>query len=330
MTADCPIVSIMEKEYLLKETRKPILLEPHQRRILNYFFTPTADGRLRFMTYVYSTPKKEGKTEIAGGVSYAFLRLYGGDCISAANDKEGARARMFVRVLETLLEIKKKKPAQFEKIVHESCHQRGYRGGRESSEIEFNDVGQKNPGPHVLRAIPGDYAGEAGAMNALVTFDELWGYSSERLSRLYNELQPISAIPYSIRFITTYAGYYGESELLWSIYDAVVKPDPQSDEPTGQRVSELEDLPVYVDEASKTIVYWDHQNRMPWKTPEYLAAAKAAPELRGREGEYLRLHENRWSTGAQPFLPTDVIDKMMARGRKLGLINHMPAPRRAA
>ena len=325
MTGDCPIVEKMETEYFLKETGAPIALEDHQRRVLNHFFTLTPQGKLPYTTYVYSTPKKEGKTEVAGAVSYAWLRLYGGDCISAANDKEGARARMFVRVVETLLEIKRRKPSLYAKVVHESCLERGYRGTRDHSEIEFNASGQANLGPHVLRAVPGDYAGEAGALIGLVTFDELWGYSSESLNRLYTELQPQPASPFSARLITTYAGYYGESELLWNIYDTVVKPDPQTDEERGQRVPELEDLPVYVHPESGTVAYWDHENRMPWKTAEFLDRARNDPALKGREGEYLRLWENRWSTGSQPFLPTELIDRIMARGEALGLVNHMPA-----
>ena len=321
---NCPIVKMMEAEYLLKETGKPIELEDHQRRILNCFFTPV-NGKLQYLTYVYSTPKKEGKTEIGGAVAYAFSRIYGGDCISAANDKEGARARMWTRVLETLLLIKKKRPKTFERIVHESCWKTGFRGGSDTPTIEFNHTNQLNPGPHILRAIPSDYAGEAGAMNALTVWDELWGFTSEGSIRLYNELQPIPAIHTSIRLITTYAGYYGESELLWQIYDAVVQPDPQTDEPNGVKVPGLEDLPVFVDEAFGTIAYWDRENRMPWKTEEFLSKARAAPELRGREGEYLRLWENRWSTGAQPFLPTELIDRIMDRGEKMGLVNHMPS-----
>jgi len=138
-------------------------------------------------------------------------------------------------------------------------------------------------------------------------------------------MPPVPTLPVSFRFITTYAGYYGESELLWNLYESVVKPDPQTEQPSGEKVPELEDLPVYVDHASKTVVYWDHENRMPWKTPEYLAAQKADPFFRGREGEYKRLWENRWSTGAQPFLPAEVIDRCMARGKEMGLVNHMPA-----
>lgn len=322
---DCPIVETMEKEYILKETGKPIELKSHQRRILNHFFTPDSNGRLPYSTYVYSTPKKNGKTEVAGGVTYAYARNYGGDCISAANDKEGARARMWTRVQETLMELKRKRPKTYERILHESCWERGYRGGRETSEIEFADNKQGNPGPHILRAIPCDYAGEAGAMNALVTFDEMWAYSSENLRRLYQELPPLSAIPYSIRFITTYAGYYGESELLWGIYDQVVRPDPNTEEPQGERVPGLEDLPVFVDYASKTIVYWDHENRMPWTTAESLEVMRNSPEFKGREGEYKRLYENRWSSGAQPFLPTEIIDRIMSRGKEMGLVNNMPA-----
>jgi len=322
---DCPLVALIRKECILKETGQVIDLEDHQTRILNAMFTPREDGLLKYMTYVYSTPKKEGKTAIGACVAYAFARLYGGDCISIANDKEQARSRMFVRVLETLAEIKKKRPVQYKRILHEDCWEHGFRGGKNESEIVFNQTGQKNPGPHIIRAIPGDYAGEAGAMNAMTVWDELWGYSSTSAERLYNELQPIPAIPYSIRFITTYAGYYGESTLLWNIYDAVVKPDAQTDEPMGQRVEGLEDLPVYEEPLSKTICYWDHENRMPWKTEEFLQAAKNAPDLRGREGECLRLWENRWSSGAEPFLPAELIDSIMDRAEALGLRNNMAA-----
>jgi len=325
VTEDCPIVKCMEKEYLLPDTGKPIQLQPHQREVLNWMFTPTEDGSLRYRTYVYSTPKKEGKTELGGAIAYSYARTYGGDCLSVANDKEQAQLRMYDRVLNSMAYAKEKRPQQYRKVIDDDCWEKGYVGSKSEANIIFKDVGQANPGPHQLRFIPTDYAGEAGALNALVVFDELWAYSGESMARLYTELQPIQAIPYSIRVITTYAGFYGESELLWNIYEDVVDPDPQTDEARGQKIPGLEHLPLY--EKGPTCVYWSHENLMPWNTPEFIEDARQDPALKTRPGEFARLWENRWSTGASPYLDPKLIDELMERGDQMGLVNNL-APER--
>ena len=70
-----------------------------------------------------------------------------------------------------------------------------------------------------ITALASDYAGAAGSNPSFITFDELWAYTSERSRRLWDELSP--AVPtrlVSVRLTTTYAGYDGESELLWGLY----------------------------------------------------------------------------------------------------------------
>lgn len=158
-------------------------------------------------------------------------------------------------------------------------------------------------------------------MNALVVFDEIWGIMTERAERLWTELQPIPNLPVSIRFVSTYAGFYGESQLLYSIYENTVKPDVNDVEiKHGTKVPGLEDLPVYQD--GDYIVYWDEVPRMPWHTEEFLEAARTDPSVQGRESEYERLWRNRWSTGMDAFLPMEVINALMARGDDEGLKNH--------
>jgi len=49
-------------------------------------------------------------------------------------------------------------------------------------------------------------------------FDELWGYTSERARRLYDELVPVPTRLISCRLTVTYAGFEGESELLHELY----------------------------------------------------------------------------------------------------------------
>ena len=327
--SDCPIVQCIESEYYVRNQinpedplnpqanlrNQPLQLWDHHKRILNKFFSEPLDYR----SFLFSCPKKSAKTEVAAAVTYAFLRKYGGDCYSVANDKEQAESRMFARVVDVLRTMKEHNPDLFRSVLTDeyATFPRIQRNGV----IEFQDVGQANPGPHTLRYISSDYAGEAGAMNALVVFDEIWGIMTERAERLWTELQPIPNLPVSIRFVSTYAGFYGESQLLYSIYENTVKPDVNDVEiKHGTKVPGLEDLPVYQD--GDYIVYWDEVPRMPWHTEEFLEAARTDPSVQGRESEYERLWRNRWSTGMDAFLPMEVINALMARGDDEGLKNH--------
>tara|TARA_R110000796_G_scaffold40820_2_gene101013 strand:- start:22 stop:1014 length:993 start_codon:yes stop_codon:yes gene_type:complete len=324
MTPDAPMVSLMEEEYYLDDTGELIHFEDHQRRILNEVFTPNEEGKIGYETVVWSTPKKEGKTGVAGAVGYGFSRVFGGNAFSIANDKEQAGERMFDRVVSNLRHMKNKNPALFETIVQEDYQDRITKNNM----IEFNKIDQINPGPHWLKFVAADYAGEAGGRPAMTCFDELWAYKGDRMARLWDEFQPLSIMPVSLRFITTYAGWYGESELLWSIYDTVVKPDDYNPlEKHGTKVPGLEDLPVYQygDKyvSGSYLVYWDHENRMPWKSKEYLEGRRKDPAVKGREAEYRRLWKNEWTTGMDAFLSPELVDELMAIGEEHGLVNHM-------
>tara|TARA_R110000787_G_scaffold31886_8_gene84428 strand:- start:3061 stop:4044 length:984 start_codon:yes stop_codon:yes gene_type:complete len=311
----------MEREFWLKSTGKLIKFEPHQKRILNEMFRTDSKGKLVYGTMVYSCPKKSGKTEVAAAVTYAFARTYGGEMYSIANDEEGAKNRMYDRMVQTMKMQKEKDPALFDVVMPEGKQRREKIGI--AGAIEFAEGGQKNFGPHTLKYVASDYAGEAGSMNALCVFDEIWGVSSERGERLWTEFQPIPNLAASIRFVTTYAGFYGESALLWRIYENVVKPDPHTNEELGTKIPGLEDLPVYVSDDGHTIVYWDHEARMPWHTDEFLEAARNDPSVQGRDSEFRRLWLNEWSSGTEAFIDMEVVDKSQARGKDLGLINNM-------
>ena len=298
---------------------EPLKLVEHHKRILNHVFTPNRDGRLKYKTIVFSCPKKSAKTAIAGAVTYGVLRTYGGNCYSIANDEKQASSRMFDRVRETLEIMRTHNPVLFEKVVELGTKGSILHGG---DKLVFKDNDQPNPGPHWLQFIAQDYAGEAGGMPALTVWDELWGYVTKGALRLWDEMCPIPTIPISIRFISTYAGWYGESTLLYSIYEAVVKPDPHDPHlKLGTKVPGLEDLPCYTD--GSYFVYWDHEARMPWHTPEFMADAQNDPSLHGRESEYRRIWKNEWTTGAEAYLSIDIIDKLMAEGDAIGLVNHM-------
>lgn len=151
-----------------------------------------------------------------------------------------------------------------------------------------------------------DFAGNAGSNHGFCSWDELWGNVSEGSRRLWEELTPVPTRTNSIRFITTYAGFEGESKLLWELYLAAVSPDEHPDG-KGERLHPT--LPIYGNRAARIFCYWDHEPRMPWQTPEYYATQRRTL----REKTYLRLHENRWTTSESRFITGDLWDSCIDR-----------------
>ena len=62
-----------------------------------------------------------------------------------------------------------------------------------------------------VTAISGDYQGAVGSNHGWISYDELWAYTSESSRRLFEGLTPVPTRKNSVRFITTYAGFEGES-----------------------------------------------------------------------------------------------------------------------
>jgi len=305
----CEITRIVLDEYRASHNGQLLPLEPHQIRILNHFFTPK-NGRLPYRTLVYSCPKKSGKTEIGAAVSYAWAKTYGGDIYMIANDLDQAKDRAFNRVRDSMRHLNGQEPGRYAQEVHPDHHDLLIK----NNQIKFqNDC--------LIKAIPCDPYGEAGGMQTLTVWDELWGYRHENASRLWTEMQPlppgVGLVEESIRFVVTYAGWFGESELLWNLYDQVCKPDEQLVE-QGIKPKGMEDLPVYA--VDDICVYWDHEARMKWHTDPFLATAQREEP---RANEYLRIWENRWTTGLEPFIDMDAYDRQIKQGTELGLFNHL-------
>jgi phage terminase large subunit-like protein len=245
---------------------QPFHLEDHQRKILGEAFRYDENERFVYRTIIYSAPKKSGKTAIN-----ALVCLWWGFCIEApneiiiaANDLDQSVSRVYDAgkgFITKNAELKER--ADF--------------SGRLLIRLKNETT---------IKAIPSDYAGQAGANQGLVSFDELWGFMSEKSRRLYEELTPVPTRKNSIRFISTYAGWENESILLEELYLKIfnrggnVKPGVSR--PLG------DDLPIYT--IGDLFMYWDHEARMPWQTPEYYESQRA--DL--RVNTYLRLHENRW------------------------------------
>jgi len=129
----------------------------------------------------------------------------------------------------------------------------------------------------VARVIAQNYKTASGANPSLVVFDELWSFEdteSDNARKFYEELTTVPTRKQPMTIITSYAGY-DEDTLLFDLY----KKGLDGTDP-------------------KMFFFWTHENLASWITSEYLATQKA----RLRPNTYLRLHENRWTSGEDLFI----------------------------
>jgi hypothetical protein len=271
-------VAFIDRYITRNELGQPFRLLPHQRVVLALAFTFDADGRLPWDTIVYSTIKKSGKTTINAALTlwWAFTQEPPNELKMIANDLEQSTSRTFATIKGL--------------IRHNVDLARSATVG--ARRITFTNS-------TVLDALANDYAGEAGANQGLVSVTELWAFISESSRRLWEELTPVPTRRNSIRIIDTYAGFEGESELLMGLYKLGVGVE---EDPDGQGERLHDTLPIFANRAARLFVYWDHVPRMPWQTSAYYDSQRRTL----RPSTYLRLHENRWTTGVSQFITDEL------------------------
>jgi phage terminase large subunit-like protein len=293
------IVAWAEQNFYIPEPARPIVLEPHQKALLRLVEARDPDGLHRYRTVVYSTPKKSGKTTIAaliarfrGETGGRYQELY---CV--ANDLEQAQGRVF-QAARASIELSP-----------------GWRRHWKTGERELHHL----PSASVIKAIANDYKGEAGANPSLTVWTELWGYESERSRRLWEELTPVPTRD-STRLIETYAGFDGESDLLWELYERGVLKGRQLN---AWDLHELADVglmvfeeapnpdslvPIWVDEGASLLVYWDSDiwaRRMAWQLGEEGRAYYQEQQGTLRPAAFRRLHLNQWVAAESSFVPME-------------------------
>jgi hypothetical protein len=145
-----------------------------------------------------------------------------------------------------------------------------------------------------ITAISSDYQGASGSNHGWVSYEEIWAVTSENGRRLFEELTSVPTRENSVKFITTYAGFEGESELLMDLYKKAVDRD---EHPEGQAVRIHPTLPIYENREARIFCYWDHEARLPWQTEEYYDSQRKNL----RPATFARLHQNH-GCPASPLL----------------------------
>jgi phage terminase large subunit-like protein len=257
---------------------KLIKLQPIQQKILRAIFKLVWEHKVT--TVVYSAIKKSGKTTIAGlvGAYWAANIEAPNEIITIANDQEQAKGRIFDALVPTMKRLGWNVPPV--------------------APIMRDPVTRS-----VIKAIGTNYAGEAGGNYGLTLWSELWAYKSEDRQRLWEEMTPVPTRKYSIRWVETYAGFKGQSKLLWKLYTMAFEDGDES-KPKGKKLPGLENLPIWYMEDKGAIVYWEHLPRMPWQTPKYYDQQRAE----NRPNAFKRLHQNEWVSSEDTFITPDQWD----------------------
>jgi phage terminase large subunit-like protein len=280
-------VAFIDDQLPRNELGQPWRLTDHQRAILRHAFAFDQDGCLPWDTIVYSCPKKSGKTAINASLTlwWGFTQESPNELLITANDLEQAQGRVFKACVGML---------------------RSNPDLARSAEITTKQITLSNGTS--ITVLASEYAGAAGSNHGFTSWDELWGYTSESSRRLWEELTPVPTRRNSIRLVTTYAGFEGESELLWSLYQLGVGPDEHAGGQGGRLHPEL---PLYANREARLLCYWDHAPRLPWQTPAYYATQRRTL----RPSTFLRQHENRWTVAESVFITPALWDTCVDRDR---------------
>jgi len=260
-------------------TEGPMDVTDWQARILDEALQVDGQGYSKYDLVIWSQPKKSGKTTIAGGVgAYVAHNIESPNEVSCvANDQEQSAGRIFSAMMPTLKKLGWVTPVSIKSI--------------------FRDPTTYGPNKSVVKAITTNYEKEAGGNQGLSLWSELWAYKGERLTRLWEEMTPPPTRRFSMRWVESYAGFIGENLLFQEIFLKIFRDFTESElSPGAFRL--FDDLPVYICDNGSTLVFWDHEHRMPWQTEEYYAKQKD----KLRESSYIRLHENRWVDSADTFI----------------------------
>lgn len=281
---DDPIRWIYDN-YRIPETPDHIMfLGKYQEEALRHVLTRRPDGTFPYSIIVWGDLKKSIKSSVAAAVALwrAFNTPWGSIKI-VANDFKQADSRVAYYIRRCI---------ELNPLMGEGL------------KIRPSGYWIKLPNQCRIEAVPVDPKGEAGGNDDMIVFSELWGANNVASKRMWTEmtLSPMKQGK-SFRWVETYAGFSGESELLESLWAS------------GTRDGRLLDwadtfdppLEVYENPEFRMFCMWNTHPRLPWQTQEYYAqeAAVLTPS------EFRRVHRNEFVSSESTFIPIEWWDSCL-------------------
>lgn len=282
------LVTWIKRNFFIPETKNDhklkgrIGLQPYQEDVLREALSTDENGYFKYSLIVWSDIKKSAKSTICAAVNLArSWHAEYGEFYIIANDLKQADSRVAHYL---------RRAVQLNPEMHKKVRTPGYK-------INL-------PSGSFLEAIPIDPSGEAGSNADMISFSELWGANEDAKQNMWAEMT-LSPTKHgkSFRWIESYAGFTGESLLLYSLYDLGVKQGRLLWPDKLYNVTEGEPTPLelYVNEEARMLCLWNTQPRCPWQTKAYYASEeKILPP-----NQFARVHRNQWVTSSETFIPVE-------------------------
>lgn len=263
-------IAFIESCLINPETGVPFELLPAERAFLQHAFTIGPQGKLLYSEWVYSCPKKSGKTTFGALALITMVLLFGGsypEAFALANDQEQAQSRVFEMCRRIVLASP---------LLRADAQITQYKIAFPS----FNAT---------IQAIASDAGSAAGSNPTISCFDELWAYTSERSRRLWDEMNVPPTRKISARLTCTYAGYEGESVLLEELYRRGKQQPLIGDD-------------LYAGDG--LLMFWSHKPIAPWQDAAWLQSMR-----RERASAFSRQVLNQFASSSSQFVDLNKWDR---------------------
>ena len=257
------LVKFIETVLIDPASGEPFELLPAERQFLQHAFKLKDNGKLLYSEWVYSCPKKSGKTTFEALVELTMVLLFGGaypEAYILANSREQGKGRVF----EIVCRIVECSPLL-----------------RDEAEITADTI--YFPAFHAtIKVIPSDAGSAAGSNAVIAGFDELWAYASENARRLWDELTPPPTRKIACRMTVTYAGYEGESVLLEELFRRGKQQPCIGEDLYG---------------GDGLLMFWSHTPVAPWQDEDWHSQMR-----RERASAYAREYLNQFASSSSQFV----------------------------
>lgn len=285
------LVKWIKNNFYIPETKNDpklkgrIGLQKYQEDVLREALSTDENGNFKYSIIVWSDIKKSAKSSICAAVNLARAwHTEYGEFYVVANDLKQADSRVAMYLRRAI---------QLNPNINKKVKTPGYR-------INL-------PSGTFIEAIPIDPSGEAGGNADQISWSELWGSNETAKQNMWAEQTiPPNKFGKGFRWVESYAGFSGESELLYSLYELGVLqgemlwPDRLYDVTDGVPTP----LEVYVNRAAGMLCLWNTQPRCPWQTKLYYdSERKILPP-----NQFDRIHRNQWTSSTESFLPIEWFD----------------------
>ena len=276
----------IERNFYIPETKNDpklkgrIGLEDYQRDALREALSRDENGNFKYSIIVWSDIKKSYKSTICAAVNlYRAIHTEFGEYYIIANDLKQANSRVAQYLRRAILlspELRKK------------CKMAGYR-------IEV-------PSGSYIEAIPIDPSGEAGTNADQISFSELWGAYEDAKQNMWAEMTiPPGKHGQAFRWVESYAGFVGESQLLYSLYELGVKQGEMlwPDRLYHTNFGDPSPLELYVNRPARMLCLWNTVPRCSAQSKEYYDSERTILT----PIQFDRMHRNQWVTSTETFVP---------------------------